>query len=81
MIKKLKYIVLILNKMRSNLDNYIEDIQLDIDSLQNKLDEFNKRIFKWGKESEINLIKFILDGKKKLLEEARQYKRKLVAVN
>lgn len=65
--------------MKSVLDLYIEDIDNDVNHLERKLYDLESKLFKWGKESEIRMLKFLIAKKKELLEESRQYKLSLVS--
>jgi len=63
--------------MKSRLDDYIEDMTLDITNNQNRLDTLRKKLLKWGYESEIKLLEFIIQRKNELLNEIIAFKRNL----
>lgn len=63
--------------MGSNIDSYITDIESEVVQLQLRLDKLNAKLIKWGSETEIKMLQFLIEKKKKLLVETKEYKSNL----
>lgn len=63
----------------SRIDEYINDIESQIEILERRLNSLNEKFFEWGTESEIKFIRFLIKKENNLLLECMEYRRELTS--